>query len=155
MLNNWKKLWDLEVQINTDPSQLMKRLSIHWVSPFSVKNCGKSKKCAFKLLSHKSLYGTAGKGKSSNYCAYVIESASTLTHALFFFLADFVFCTYIVLYILYMMTSVGSERIRGTRDKTQISVTPPTQPQKQIVQVCATVLTLTWKWECNDTSFFP
>lgn len=94
MLNNWKKLWDLEVQINTDPSQLIKRLSIHWVSPFSVKNCGKSKKCAFKLLSHKSLYGTAGKGKSSNYCAYVIESASTLTHALFFFS-----CRFCILYI--------------------------------------------------------
>ncbi|XP_074991618.1 ubiquitin-associated protein 2-like isoform X5 [Calonectris borealis] len=47
---------------------------------------------------------------------------------------NFLFCTYIVLYILYMMTSVGSERTRGTRDKTQISTTQPTQPQKQVVQ---------------------
>lgn len=54
-----------------------------------------------------------------------------------------------------MMTSVGSERTRGTRDKMQISASQPTQPQKQVVQVCATVSTsLTWKWECNDTSFF-
>lgn len=38
-----------------------------------------------------------------------------------------------------MMTSVGSERTRGTRDKTQISTTQPTQPQKQVVQVRATI----------------
>nr|XP_048706913.1 ubiquitin-associated protein 2 isoform X5 [Caretta caretta] len=34
-----------------------------------------------------------------------------------------------------MMTSVGSERTRGTRDKTQISTTQPAQPQKQVVQL--------------------
>lgn len=38
-----------------------------------------------------------------------------------------------------MMTSVGSERTRGTRDKMQISATQPAQPQKQVVQVCAAV----------------
>lgn len=38
-----------------------------------------------------------------------------------------------------MMTSVGSERTRGTRDKMQISTTQPIQQQKQVVQVRATV----------------
>lgn len=54
------------------------------------------------------------------------------------------------------MTSVGSEHARGTRDKMQISATQPIQPQKQVVQVCATVSTcLTWKREYNDTNLFP
>uniref|UniRef100_A0A8V5GZG7 Uncharacterized protein n=1 Tax=Melopsittacus undulatus TaxID=13146 RepID=A0A8V5GZG7_MELUD len=35
------------------------------------------------------------------------------------------------------MTSVGSERTWGTRDKTQISTTQPAQPQKQVVQATA------------------
>lgn len=44
----------------------------------------------------------------------------------------FLFCTYIVLYILYMMTSVASNQARGTRDKLLPTTTQTTQPQKQI-----------------------
>ncbi|XP_050799502.1 ubiquitin-associated protein 2 isoform X4 [Gopherus flavomarginatus] len=67
---------------------------------------------------------------------------------------DFLFCTYIVLYILYMMTSVGSERTRGTRDKTQISATPPTQPQKQVVQATAEQIRLAQMiYDKNDADF--
>uniref|UniRef100_A0A803VZP8 Ubiquitin associated protein 2 n=1 Tax=Ficedula albicollis TaxID=59894 RepID=A0A803VZP8_FICAL len=73
---------------------------------------------------------------------------------LFFFLSDFVFCTYIVLYILYMMTSVGSERTRGTRDKMQISATQPTQPQKQVVQATAEQIRLAQMiYDKNDADF--
>uniref|UniRef100_A0A663FEA2 Ubiquitin associated protein 2 n=1 Tax=Aquila chrysaetos chrysaetos TaxID=223781 RepID=A0A663FEA2_AQUCH len=67
---------------------------------------------------------------------------------------DFLFCTYIVLYILYMMTSVGSERTRGTRDKTQISTTQPTQPQKQVVQATAEQIRLAQMiYDKNDADF--
>lgn len=52
-----------------------------------------------------------------------------------FFLADFVFCTYIILYILYMMTSVNNDRCRGAREKTQMPTTHATQPQKQVIHV--------------------
>ncbi|XP_064356420.1 ubiquitin-associated protein 2 isoform X7 [Dromaius novaehollandiae] len=66
----------------------------------------------------------------------------------------FLFCTYIVLYILYMMTSVGSERTRGTRDKTQISATQPTQPQKQVVQATAEQIRLAQMiYDKNDADF--
>lgn len=44
----------------------------------------------------------------------------------------FLFCTYIVLYILYMMTSVVSNPARGTRDRALPTTTQTTQPQKQI-----------------------
>lgn len=51
----------------------------------------------------------------------------------FFLLQIFLFCTYIVLYILYMMTSVVSTQARGTRDRTlPTTTTQTTQPQKQI-----------------------
>ncbi|XP_077646086.1 ubiquitin-associated protein 2 isoform X15 [Lonchura striata] len=67
---------------------------------------------------------------------------------------DFVFCTYIVLYILYMMTSVGSEHTRGTRDKMQISATQPTQPQKQVVQATAEQIRLAQMiYDKNDADF--
>ncbi|XP_049651017.1 ubiquitin-associated protein 2 isoform X9 [Accipiter gentilis] len=67
---------------------------------------------------------------------------------------DFLFCTYIVLYILYMMTSVGSERTRGTRDKMQISTTQPTQPQKQVVQATAEQIRLAQMiYDKNDADF--
>uniref|UniRef100_A0A8C0TW63 Ubiquitin associated protein 2 n=1 Tax=Cyanistes caeruleus TaxID=156563 RepID=A0A8C0TW63_CYACU len=66
----------------------------------------------------------------------------------------FVFCTYIVLYILYMMTSVGSERTRGTRDKMQIAATQPTQPQKQVVQATAEQIRLAQMiYDKNDADF--
>lgn len=44
----------------------------------------------------------------------------------------FLFCTYIVLYILYMMTSLGGDKARGTRDKVLPAATHTTQPQKQL-----------------------
>ncbi|XP_068280552.1 ubiquitin-associated protein 2-like isoform X2 [Nyctibius grandis] len=53
-----------------------------------------------------------------------------------------------------MMTSVGSERTRGTRDKTQISTTQPTQPQKQVVQATAEQIRLAQMiYDKNDTDF--
>ncbi|XP_065596172.1 ubiquitin-associated protein 2 isoform X2 [Cyrtonyx montezumae] len=67
---------------------------------------------------------------------------------------DFLFCTYIVLYILYMMTSVGSERTRGTRDKTQISTSQPIQQQKQVVQATAEQIRLAQIiYDKNDADF--
>ena len=44
----------------------------------------------------------------------------------------FLFCTYIVLYILYMMSSLGGDKARGPREKTLPTVTHSSQPQKQI-----------------------
>lgn len=116
--------------------------------PLYCKDCDTSSNSVLKLLSQESLFRVRGKGrKSSSYCICVLSGYCTqypaLTCAFFFFLffslSDFLFCTYIVLYILYMMTSVGSERTRGTRDKMQISTTQPTQPQKQVVQVRDTI----------------
>ncbi|XP_075302476.1 ubiquitin-associated protein 2 isoform X2 [Opisthocomus hoazin] len=53
-----------------------------------------------------------------------------------------------------MMTSVGSERTRGTRDKMQISTTQPTQPQKQVVQATAEQIRLAQMiYDKNDTDF--
>ncbi|NXH87382.1 UBAP2 protein, partial [Edolisoma coerulescens] len=53
-----------------------------------------------------------------------------------------------------MMTSVGSERTRGTRDKMQISATQPTQPQKQIVQATAEQIRLAQMiYDKNDADF--
>uniref|UniRef100_A0A8C4UIZ8 UBA domain-containing protein n=1 Tax=Falco tinnunculus TaxID=100819 RepID=A0A8C4UIZ8_FALTI len=53
-----------------------------------------------------------------------------------------------------MMTSVGSERTRGTRDKTQISTAQPTQPQKQVVQATAEQIRLAQMiYDKNDADF--
>uniref|UniRef100_A0A8B9FY48 UBA domain-containing protein n=1 Tax=Amazona collaria TaxID=241587 RepID=A0A8B9FY48_9PSIT len=53
-----------------------------------------------------------------------------------------------------MMTSVGSERTRGTRDKAQISATQPTQPQKQVVQATAEQIRLAQMiYDKNDADF--
>uniref|UniRef100_H9GJF8 Ubiquitin associated protein 2 n=1 Tax=Anolis carolinensis TaxID=28377 RepID=H9GJF8_ANOCA len=69
-------------------------------------------------------------------------------------ITDFLFCTYIVLYILYMMTSVGSERTRGTRDKAQVPPTQPTQPQKPVVQATAEQIRLAQMiYDKNDADF--
>nr|XP_009942252.1 PREDICTED: ubiquitin-associated protein 2 [Opisthocomus hoazin] len=52
------------------------------------------------------------------------------------------------------MTSVGSERTRGTRDKMQISTTQPTQPQKQVVQATAEQIRLAQMiYDKNDADF--
>ncbi|XP_077202659.1 ubiquitin-associated protein 2 isoform X1 [Paroedura picta] len=53
-----------------------------------------------------------------------------------------------------MMTSVGSERTRGTRDKAQISTTQPTQPQKPVVQATAEQIRLAQMiYDKNDADF--
>ncbi|XP_074062066.1 ubiquitin-associated protein 2 isoform X9 [Macrotis lagotis] len=53
-----------------------------------------------------------------------------------------------------MMTSVGNERSRGTRDKTQISTTQMTQPQKQVVQATAEQIRLAQMiYDKNDADF--
>ncbi|XP_040511115.1 ubiquitin-associated protein 2 isoform X3 [Gallus gallus] len=67
---------------------------------------------------------------------------------------DFLFCTYIVLYILYMMTSVGGERTRGTRDKMQTSTMQPIQQQKQVIQATAEQIRLAQMiYDKNDADF--
>uniref|UniRef100_A0A8C3CAM8 Ubiquitin associated protein 2 n=1 Tax=Cairina moschata TaxID=8855 RepID=A0A8C3CAM8_CAIMO len=53
-----------------------------------------------------------------------------------------------------MMTSVGSERTRGTRDKMQISTTQPIQQQKQVVQATAEQIRLAQMiYDKNDADF--
>ncbi|KAM9167431.1 ubiquitin-associated protein 2 isoform 3-T3 [Mergus octosetaceus] len=53
-----------------------------------------------------------------------------------------------------MMSSVGSERTRGTRDKTQISTTQPIQQQKQVVQATAEQIRLAQMiYDKNDADF--
>lgn len=63
-----------------------------------------------------------------------LRQCNHLTLALSFSVSPqiFLFCTYIVLYILYMMTSVVTNQARGTRDRTLPTTTQTTQPQKQI-----------------------
>ncbi|XP_072697787.1 ubiquitin-associated protein 2 isoform X4 [Canis lupus baileyi] len=66
----------------------------------------------------------------------------------------FLFCTYVILYILYMMTSVSSDRSRGAREKTQISATQATQVQKQVVQATAEQMRLAQViFDKNDSEF--
>lgn len=49
-----------------------------------------------------------------------------------FSLQIFLFCTYRVLYILYMMSSLGSDKARGPREKAIPAATHTSQQQKQI-----------------------
>ena len=55
-----------------------------------------------------------------------------VAHPIVLPLQIFLFCTYIVLYILYMMSSLGGDKARGPREKTLPTVTHSSQPQKQI-----------------------
>lgn len=57
---------------------------------------------------------------------------SLITACVFFPLQIFLFCTYRVLYILYMMSSLGGEKARGPREKALPAATHTSQPQKQI-----------------------
>lgn len=65
-------------------------------------------------------------------------SEGFVTHSFFFFflfwlpLQIFLFCTYRVLYILYMMSSLGNDKARGPREKALAPATHTSQPQKQI-----------------------
>ncbi|XP_061019788.1 ubiquitin-associated protein 2 isoform X1 [Dama dama] len=68
--------------------------------------------------------------------------------------SDFLFCAYVILYILYMMTSVSSDRSRGAREKPQISATQATQLQKQVVQATAEQMRLAQViFDKNDSEF--
>lgn len=50
----------------------------------------------------------------------------------FLLFQTFLLCTYIILYILFMMTSVVADGARGTRDRVQPQTSHTSQPQKQI-----------------------
>ncbi|KAJ8285514.1 hypothetical protein GJAV_G00027680 [Gymnothorax javanicus] len=65
----------------------------------------------------------------------------------------FLFCTYIVLYILYMMTSLVSERSRGSRDKALPATTQPTQPQKHIQATAEQIRLAQVIYDKNDADF--
>ncbi|XP_036069432.1 uncharacterized protein LOC112147932 isoform X5 [Oryzias melastigma] len=65
----------------------------------------------------------------------------------------FLFCTYILLYILYMMTSVVSNHTRGTRDKTLPVATQTTQPQKQIQATAEQIRLAQVIYDKNDADF--
>uniref|UniRef100_A0A671MMS4 Ubiquitin-associated protein 2-like n=1 Tax=Sinocyclocheilus anshuiensis TaxID=1608454 RepID=A0A671MMS4_9TELE len=65
----------------------------------------------------------------------------------------FLFCTYIVLYILYMMTSVGVERARGTRDKALPTTTQTTQPQKHLQATAEQIRLAQMIYDKNDADF--
>lgn len=53
-----------------------------------------------------------------------------------------------------MMTSVSSDRCRGAREKSQISTTQATQPQKQVVQATAEQMRLAQViFDKNDSDF--
>lgn len=51
---------------------------------------------------------------------------------LFLLFQTFLLCTYIILYILFMMTSVVADASRGNRDRVQPQTSHTSQPQKQI-----------------------
>ncbi|KPP74833.1 ubiquitin-associated protein 2-like [Scleropages formosus] len=65
----------------------------------------------------------------------------------------FLFCTYIVLYILYMMTSLVSERPRGTRDKALPTAPQAAQPQKQIQATAEQIRLAQMIYDNNDADF--
>ncbi|XP_035163921.1 ubiquitin-associated protein 2 isoform X9 [Callithrix jacchus] len=67
---------------------------------------------------------------------------------------DFLFCTYVILYILYMMTSMSSDHCRGAREKPQISAAQLMQPQRQVVQATAEQMRLAQViFDKNDSDF--
>uniref|UniRef100_A0A8C7R776 UBA domain-containing protein n=1 Tax=Oncorhynchus mykiss TaxID=8022 RepID=A0A8C7R776_ONCMY len=65
----------------------------------------------------------------------------------------FLFCTYIVLYILYMMTSVVSNPARGTRDRALPTTTQTTHPQKQIQATAEQIRLAQMIYDKNDADF--
>ncbi|XP_062867105.1 ubiquitin-associated protein 2a isoform X2 [Trichomycterus rosablanca] len=70
-----------------------------------------------------------------------------------FFPQIFLFCTYILLYILYMMTSLGSDRARGTREKVLPTTTQITQPQKQLQATAEQIRLAQMIYDKNDADF--
>lgn len=76
---------------------------------------------------------------------------SEINHMPCFLCRFFLFCTYRVLYILYMMSSLGSDKARGPREKALPAATHTSQPQKQI-QVSNRHLDMEKK--CNESTLW-
>ncbi|XP_037831161.1 ubiquitin-associated protein 2a isoform X2 [Kryptolebias marmoratus] len=65
----------------------------------------------------------------------------------------FLFCTYRVLYILYMMSSLGSDKARGPREKALPAATQTSQPQKQIQATAEQIRLAQMIYDKNDADF--
>ncbi|XP_070697861.1 ubiquitin-associated protein 2a isoform X2 [Pempheris klunzingeri] len=65
----------------------------------------------------------------------------------------FLFCTYRVLYILYMMSSLGSDKARGPREKVLPAATHTSQPQKQIQATAEQIRLAQMIYDKNDADF--
>ncbi|TNN35026.1 Ubiquitin-associated protein 2 [Liparis tanakae] len=65
----------------------------------------------------------------------------------------FVFCTYRVLYILYMMSSLGGDKARGPREKAAPAATHASQPQKQIQATAEQIRLARVIYDKNDAAF--
>ncbi|XP_057212718.1 ubiquitin-associated protein 2b isoform X2 [Triplophysa rosa] len=65
----------------------------------------------------------------------------------------FLFCTYIILYILFMMTSVVTDAARGNRDRALPQTTHTSQPQKQIQATAEQIQLARMIYDKNDADF--
>nr|XP_019942373.1 PREDICTED: ubiquitin-associated protein 2 isoform X2 [Paralichthys olivaceus] len=65
----------------------------------------------------------------------------------------FLFCTYRVLYILYMMSLLGGDKARGPREKVLPSATHTSQPQKQIQATAEQIRLAQMIYDKNDADF--
>ncbi|KAI4878150.1 hypothetical protein NFI96_028412, partial [Prochilodus magdalenae] len=65
----------------------------------------------------------------------------------------FLLCTYIILYILFMMTSVVADAARGNRDRGQPQTTHTSQPQKQIQATAEQIRLAQMIYDKNDADF--
>ncbi|KAM8866950.1 ubiquitin-associated protein 2a isoform 3-T3 [Synchiropus picturatus] len=68
-------------------------------------------------------------------------------------LSIFLFCTYRVLYILYRMSSLGSDKARGPREKALPAATQTSQPQKQIQATAEQIRLAQMIYDKNDADF--
>ncbi|KAF0035199.1 hypothetical protein F2P81_012957 [Scophthalmus maximus] len=65
----------------------------------------------------------------------------------------FLFCTYRVLYILYMMSLLGGDKARGPREKVLPAATHTSQPQKQIQATAEQIRLAQMIYDKNDADF--
>ncbi|KTF79986.1 hypothetical protein cypCar_00039709, partial [Cyprinus carpio] len=65
----------------------------------------------------------------------------------------FLFCTYIILYILFMMTSVVTDAARGNRDRALPQTTHTSQPQKQLQATAEQIRLAQMIYDKNDADF--
>ncbi|XP_051508596.1 ubiquitin-associated protein 2b isoform X1 [Myxocyprinus asiaticus] len=65
----------------------------------------------------------------------------------------FLFCTYIILYILFIMTSVVTDAARSNRDRAQPETTHASQPQKQIQATAEQIRLAQMIYDKNDADF--